>query len=784
MIRSLTIKRGIFMQISKAVDVIIPVYNAVDELKDCVDSLLTETNYDNYRIIIINDCSPDSNVNEYLETIKIDRKIIVLQNEENLGFVGTVNKGMEYSNNDVVLLNSDTIVTKNWLGKLVNAAYLDESIATVTPLTNNGTICSVPNFCEDNEIPDGYTVASFAQLIEKISLNQFPEIPTAIGFCMYIKREVLDEIGIFDKETFGKGYAEENDFCCRVIEHGYKNILADNTFIYHKGSMSFQGDKLKLLKKNLKILNNRYPYYEKMVNKFITTNPLRKIHDNIKIQIEYHKNQESIDGNILFVLHNFFDEKYNHSIGGTEYHVKDIVTSLKNVNAYIMVTNYSEIIVKKYFEGDLVGKYRFELQQPITLTHFTHRQYKELTEKIITTFDINLIHIHHLRTHTFDIPHIAKKFGIKIIYTLHDFHLFCPKVNLLDENNKYCIDIRGELKCKQCLRKEYGLYTPFVNIWRENIQKMMDNIDLFICPSKSTETMFRNEFASYFSKNDNIITIEHGLDKQKRKSDTERSLPLKIGFLGGLSPTKGSELIYKIVTGYKKDNVEWHLIGELGDQKLNLLEQNNVVKHGPYRREKLSDLLAKNEIDLICLFSIWPETYSYTLTESWLQDIPVLVSPMGALKERVEKVGGGWVTKDLELNSIFESLDYILNINQDEWNQVIKNIQDYNFKNKASMVNEYISIYTKYFKNTTSSNQPEIKKFTNSEILNSTYYFVPDTDKVSKELYINKLNEVQQELDLIKSTVGWKVLNKIREKNPLLLKIGKKIIYKYLKVKS
>jgi len=769
------------MKSGKTIDIIIPVYNAVEELKECISSLLNYTSYENHRVIIINDCSPDYKINEYLNTIDTNEKMIVLQNEINLGFVGTVNKGMTFSENDVVLLNSDTIVTKRWLEKLKKAAYIDQSIATVTPLTNNGTICSVPNFCEDNSIPEGYTIDSFAELIERISFEKFPEIPTAVGFCMYIKREVINRVGLFDEETFGKGYAEENDFCCRAIEHGFKNIIADNTFIYHKGSMSFQGDKLKLLKKNLKTLNNRYPYYENNVHNFVTNNPLKEIHDNINIQLEFYKNNENSGGNILFVLHNFFDEKYNHSIGGTEYHVKDIVTNLDAINAFVMVTNNKEIIVKKYNYGKLIGKYRFNLDQPIGLTHFSHKQYKELVEKIIHTFEIGLIHIHHLRNHTFDLPYIAKKLNLKVIYTLHDFHFFCPKVNLLDENNQYCIDIRGELKCQQCLKKEYQFNTPFISVWKEQVQSMMENIDLFICPSKTTENMFREEFNLYFEKNNNIITIEHGVSKTDIETKVNKVInkPLKFGFLGGLSPTKGSNLIFEVITEYSKKNVEWHLIGELGDQKLNLLEQSNVIKHGAYKRENLSELLLNIDIDIICLFSPWPETYSYTLTESWIQNIPVLVLPMGALKERVEKVGGGWITEDVTKESVFESIDHIIKLTPVEWMTVSNNIQDYYFKSNEEMAKEYINLYKNHI-----SIKPAISSvntFNNYEILNSIKYFLPSNESMSEDIYNNKLNEMQTELESIKSTIGWKVLNKFREKSPLFLKVGKKVIFRVLK---
>jgi GT2 family glycosyltransferase len=765
-------------------DIVIPVYNAVEELKDCVSSILHHTEYGNYRIIIINDSSPDQKINEYLREIESLEKIVILQNEKNIGFVGTVNKGMLHSKNDVILLNSDTVVTDRWLEKLMEAAYSDSSIATVTPLTNNGTICSVPKFNEDNKIPQGYSIDSFANLIEKISLKKFPEVPTAVGFCMYIKREVISKIGLFDEETFGKGYGEENDFCCRVIEHGYKNIIADNTFIYHKGSMSFKGEKLELIKKNSKILHNRYPYYEKTVHSFIIKNPLKTIHDNINLQIRFFKNQEELKGNILFVIHNFFDEKYNHSVGGTEFHLKDIVTGLENYNSYVMVTNYNEIILKKYRAHEFIGSYRFKLEQPITATHFTNRQYKEIVEKIINTFKIDLIHIHHLRTHTFDIPYIAKKLGIKVLYTLHDYHLFCPRANLLDENNQYCIDSRSEMKCKQCLRKDYHFDTSFINVWKAQVEKMMENVDLFICPSKYTEQMFRAEFNS-FSSNSNIITVEHGVTKSDSLIKVKKTIkkPLRFGFLGGLSPAKGSDLIFNVVTKYPIKKVEWHLIGELGDQKLNLLNQSNLIKHGAYKREDLSLILNGIDLDLICLFSPWPETYSYTLTEAWNQELPVLVVPMGALKERVERVGGGWITKDISFQSVKECLDEIIDY-REEWERVLTNIRNFKFKNKEEMVNEYEILYNKYL-NANKIREKFINTniFSNNEVLNSIKYFIPGSDSISNIDYDNKLSDVQNELDRIKSTVGWKVLNRLRENSPSILKIGKGVIFGVLKHK-
>lgn len=758
-------------------DIIIPVYNAPDELKECVDSLVKFTEK-KHRIIIINDCSPDRNVDVYLETIKDIENISILKNDTNLGFVGTVNRGMSYSNRDVILLNSDTVLTKNWLDKLISVAYSDSSIATVTPLTNNGTICSVPNFNEDNEIPDGFTVDSFAYFVEKISLKLFPQIPTAVGFCMFIKRNVIEEVGLFDAETFGKGYGEENDFCCRVIEHGYRNVLADNTFVYHKGSMSFKDEKADLINKNLKVLNQRYPYYEKSIHDFIfIKNPLKRIHENINLRIPHYRNFSKKQGNILIIVHNFFDEIYNHPVGGTEFHVRDIVTQINEYDFYIMVSNGSEIVLKHFSEGILVEKYRFKLENPLAVQSFHHKEYATLLEKIITFFDIGLVHIHHLITHSFDAPNVAKKLGVKVIFTLHDYYLFCPRINLLDEKNKYCIDIRSDEKCTSCISTSHSFHTNFIEKWKQQVNLMLhDNVDLYITPSNNTKEMFEREFNLK-----NIIIVEHGVEYPQNNSckSSPQTGKLKVGFIGGLSPNKGSEMIYELITKYPKDKIEWHLIGGIGDQKLNLLEQSNLVKHGHYKREDLDSILLNNNIDITALISPWPETFSYTLSESWRNNLPVLVTPMGALKERVENINGGWVAEESNIHSIINKLNYILTLNSDEFNKIRENIKNYSHKKLTDMTQEYKMLYSKYTCNSLSATN---QTFDNNELLESLKYYLPN-DNNNYEQYNNQIIELKNELHLIKTTIGWKILTRLRERHGWSLKYGKKLVYLALRYK-
>ena len=275
------------------VDIVLPVYNGYDYFLPCTESVLKHTNLTVHRLLIFDDKSPDLRIKEFLNALdKRNLNIEVFYNDENLGFVKTVNRGMKFSDRDVILLNSDALVTARWVEKLQRAAYSKPNIASVTPFSNNATLCSIPKFFENNSVPDGFTIDSFGEFIEKISLRYYPEIPSSVGFCNYIKREVLAIVGYFDEKHFEKGYAEECEFCARTIANGFIHILDDSTYIYHKGAVSFTLDvKTQKEKEHLEILSRLHPWYLPMANKFFRENPLKPLHDYINMRIYWEQSE-------------------------------------------------------------------------------------------------------------------------------------------------------------------------------------------------------------------------------------------------------------------------------------------------------------------------------------------------------------------------------------------------------------------------------------------------------------------------------------------------------------
>jgi glycosyltransferase involved in cell wall biosynthesis len=286
---------------SSGIDIIVPVYNSFFDVKKCIESILSYTKFLNFNIYVVDDFSTDPQLIRYLEYLQNNiNNFNLIRNSENLGFVKSVNKGIILTKNDVVLLNSDTIVSSNWLNEILTCAYMDDKIATVTPLSNNATICSVPDFCNYNEIPYGYTVQQFSNIIYNISKKLdmgYVQIPTGVGFCLFIKRKVINEIGIFD-EIYGRGYNEENDFCMRAFHNGYFHVCCTSAFVYHKGRASFKKEQADLETTNQKILLARYPEYLSLINDFASKNPLKLLQDEIKLAVERHiaspENQISI----------------------------------------------------------------------------------------------------------------------------------------------------------------------------------------------------------------------------------------------------------------------------------------------------------------------------------------------------------------------------------------------------------------------------------------------------------------------------------------------------------
>ncbi len=254
-----------------ALTVIVPVFNAPDETRRCLRALRRTLEGDPARVMVIDDASTDPTIPGALKEV-CDPAWSVERNRRNLGFVGTVNLGMQRAgSDDVVLLNSDTVPAGTWLDRIRRCAASDPAIASITPWTNNGEIVSLPAFCEAAPVPDD--VERWAAACAAVE-PCYPDLPTAVGFCMFLRRACLDEIGRFDAETFGRGYGEENDWCMRATGAGWRHVLCDSAFVAHQGQASFGPLGLAPGEESMQRLLGLHPDYLERVMAFIRSDPL------------------------------------------------------------------------------------------------------------------------------------------------------------------------------------------------------------------------------------------------------------------------------------------------------------------------------------------------------------------------------------------------------------------------------------------------------------------------------------------------------------------------------
>jgi GT2 family glycosyltransferase/glycosyltransferase involved in cell wall biosynthesis len=689
--------------------IIIPVYNAYEDTEKCIKSVIQHTDH-KHPILIVNDASTDLRIKKLLEEFSLEQSnISVIENFDNLGFVKTCNLAFSESDGstDVVLLNSDTVVTPNWLDKLINAAYSAKNIATVTPLTNNGTICSVPVWLETNDIPEGHTIISFASLIENISLREYPQIPTAVGFCMYIKRDVLNKVGYFDAVNFGRGYGEENDFCCRATNLGYIHIIDDSTFVYHSGSKSFGEQKLKLIEENLNTLAKLHPKYFPSVEKFIAEKSIQRIINNVDLNLFLLKIIKLSP--ICFILHNGIEISTNSHLGGTEYHCAALIEELHNIQPiYILYFDkYKSAISLTIFYKQEKKSFDFPFNKSSGNSYLSQDNiFSQLFADIIRHFQPAIIHIHHLIGLPIrDILSILLEENIPYIVSIHDYYFICPSYNLIDYNQSFCYEYKNDNYCQKCSQKLLGESYDLKNKWSEICAELLEHAQLVVTPSLSTASYISREYQYTKTKN-NVKVIRHGVFKEDfiKKRSTHRSISqterangnlslLKIGFVGSINVNKGAREIIDLVKIVNNDSIlkhkfEFNFFGRFSEDIPTNFPNISIINE--YDTQDLCNLL--KDIDVVIFPTNWPETYCLTADEVIMCGLPIISSPIGAIAERIQLFDVGWISPSSSAKDLLNTLD-IVTSDSANFEKIKKNTEKYPLVSYEAMSFLYLQEY-------------------------------------------------------------------------------------------
>lgn len=213
------------------VSIVVPAFNQLAYCRQCVESIQEHTDWP-YSLILVDNGSTDG-VSEYFDSVS---DAIVIHTGENLGFPSGVNRGLAHAEGHVLLLNSDTIVPRGWLTRLMSAIEAHPRIGMVGPMTNH---VSGPQLLADLELNSIDAINAFADERWNDYQGRLADIDRLVGFCMLIREEALRVVGLLD-EAFGIGNFEDDDYCIRVRQAGFRVCMAEDCFVFHYGSRTFR----------------------------------------------------------------------------------------------------------------------------------------------------------------------------------------------------------------------------------------------------------------------------------------------------------------------------------------------------------------------------------------------------------------------------------------------------------------------------------------------------------------------------------------------------------------
>lgn len=209
------------------ISIIIPTYNQETFLRRCIESIRRFT-AEPYEVIVVDNGSQDGTL-AYCR----NQRLMLVSLPNNRGFPAACNVGLQVASSDrLLLLNDDTEAVPHWLTEMNRCLDAEEDIGMVGPMTNYAG-------GSQRLLDDSGDAAAIAERLHREQEGEVQEVRRLVGFCLLLKRSVLDKIGLLD-EAFGRGHYEDDDYCYRARLAGYRMMIARGAYVHHHGSQSFQ----------------------------------------------------------------------------------------------------------------------------------------------------------------------------------------------------------------------------------------------------------------------------------------------------------------------------------------------------------------------------------------------------------------------------------------------------------------------------------------------------------------------------------------------------------------
>jgi GT2 family glycosyltransferase len=619
------------------VDVVIPVYRGLDATRRCLRSLLRDPQpglrSPLHRIIVIDDASPEPALSRYLDRLAARRFIRLLRNPTNLGFVASVNRGIaEAGARDVVLLNADTEVPAGWLSRLAGQAYSHSRVATVSPFSNNATLCSYPAV-EGGPLPFGETLARIDAACLAANAGRSVTVPTTVGFCMYLRRDALDELGVFDAETFGRGYGEENDYCMRANAAGWRHLLACDLFVYHEGEVSFGGNAPERAA-SVAPLEARWPEYRRRVGIHVRLDEARPFRVAATLQLFATNGLPTI-----LAIQHAYD-------GGVGQYVRALAAQCRGVA--------NLLVLRATMDGQGVRlgapavrhhpELLIPLQSPPTSGEVTDTAEAGLLADVlalVAPLRIARVHVQHWVNLRLDLRALIAALDVPFDLTIHDWFAICPRINLLPVADGPTCGEPAPAVCDRCIQGRDDTAAHDIIGWRAEQAWLPRLADRVLCATQdSIDRLGRHGLAGRAvlapleAMPDAIPPRPRPRPDPAPLSAQAAPRPLRVAVLGVLADHKGARTVTALAELAPPGQFAITVIGR-SERAIPPAARHCLIETGSYEPADLPDLIARVDPDVIWFPASWPETWSYTLTAGILSGRSIVASDIGAFRWRL-----------------------------------------------------------------------------------------------------------------------------------------------------
>ena len=594
-----------------SVTLVLPVYNALDLTRQALDRVARHTDIP-WRIILVDDASPDPQVLPVLrDWVARHPQAQLIENPENLGFVGAVTRGMaaarHWPGDPVVLLNSDAFLPAGWAPRLLRPIWEEARVGSVTPLSNDAELGSVPEPGRARPIDPDHAdrIDRYAATLNGAAQQA---APSGVGFCMALSPAALAAVPEFDP-VFAPGYGEEVDWCQKTAQKGVLHVYVPDLFVAHMGGQSFGSEaKRNLIARNSALITRRYPRFDAEVHGFLRRDPLV----TARLALGLAEVEQCRRGPLPLYL--------AHSMGGgaeVDLH-RRLCADLERVGAALVIRvggvfRYTLELHRARPDGSAGVTAGGTASAPLIaqlLLPITRRQVIYACgvgdPDPVTLPDLLLA----LR---------GPGDGLEVL--VHDYFPISPTPSLLEAGETWKgLPDPQTASPRHATRRPDGETVP-LGRWRAAWGRLIYAADRVTCFSQASAQLIHQAYAGA-----PVVVQPHALHAEVPRIPRPEGGPV-IGILGSLAPHKGAGVAQALSRALKPGDPGLVLLGEI-DPAYRLYRP--AKRHGRYAVADLPALVKRYGITCWFIPSVWPETFSFTTHEALASGLPVMTFDLGA----------------------------------------------------------------------------------------------------------------------------------------------------------